>query len=94
MATGCLLHLLLIPLAFVAAFIGMLFDKREGALTGLMIGYWGPLAQLLYLAPAAMRYHRRGEREGVKGIVIVGVVTALACVPCWLIALQAVIRHV
>lgn len=88
MARGCLLHLLLIPMAFVAAYVGTFYDRAYGIFAGLFVAYWGPFAQLLYQVPAAIRYYRRGEGEAAKGIVVVTVISALACVPCWILWLR------
>jgi hypothetical protein len=89
MAFGCLLHLCLIPMMFIVGFIGSAVAPRGyGALAGLAVGFWAPAAQLIYLLPAAIRFKNRGESESVKGIIVVGVFTTLACIPCWTMLLK------
>ena len=86
LGTGCLLHLLLIPVGMTISLLSVFFYPRPFVgLSGLFVGFYAPVAQLLYLIPAYVKYRRRGFNEAAKGIVFVACITALVCAPCWLI---------
>ncbi len=83
-AGGCLLSLLLHPVALVViGIIGSAIDRREGALLVLPFLAFIGLTQWLYVGPAAWLLRWRGRMAIAKGVVIGGGLVTLASTLCY-----------
>ena len=83
-AGGCLLSLVLHPLALIAiGIVGSLIQRNEGSLLVLPFIAFVGVTQWIYILPVAWLMRRRGRTAMAKGLVISGGLVMLASTLCY-----------